>query len=231
MLSFYITQSSPFSLKLWVTSGCTYPYFISHCTYFSFLGILPLAKIETCIKWMKFSFCDQKKQFRGEYYKYVYQYELDVGLLPTPQRVDVWEFLLDWVADFCLGRNFQNLGSRNILCSKVGGESTVVKTKILHWNSRCRLLRRDSQKLGSMVDFWDFLVGGSEIEIAVWCEEVLKKWALSLFCVVKWLVSWLWRNELLVAVKFKLPSSAEDCIGLMNGRFFGGMCESTFIYL
>ena len=87
MLSFDITQSSPFSIKLWVTSGFTYLYLISLCSYFSFLETLPLKKLSISIDGWKIHFVIEKKQFCGEYFKYLYQNELEGGLLPTPQEV------------------------------------------------------------------------------------------------------------------------------------------------
>jgi len=61
MLSFNITNSSPFSLKLWVTSGFTYPYLFLHGSYSSFLEMLPLAEREKFMKWMQKTLCDRKE--------------------------------------------------------------------------------------------------------------------------------------------------------------------------
>jgi len=85
MLSFNITNSSLFSIKPWDTSVCTYPYLISHCSYFSFLEILPLENLTIFANGWKIHFEIEKNQFRGEYFKYFYQNKLEVGLLPTPR--------------------------------------------------------------------------------------------------------------------------------------------------
>jgi len=61
MLSFDIAQPSPFSIELWVTSGCSYLYLISLCSYFSFLETLLLKKLSISIKWMENSFCNRKE--------------------------------------------------------------------------------------------------------------------------------------------------------------------------
>jgi len=61
MLSFNITNSSPFSLKLWVTSGFTYPYLFLHGSYSSFLEMLPLAEREKFMKWMPKTLCNRKE--------------------------------------------------------------------------------------------------------------------------------------------------------------------------
>ena len=69
MILFNSTHSSPFSIGPWVTSGCTYSYLISHCSYLSFLEILPLEKLSVFIKWMEHSFCNQKESVLWRIFK------------------------------------------------------------------------------------------------------------------------------------------------------------------
>jgi len=86
MLLFDITQSSPLSIELWVTLGCTYLYLILLCSYFSFLESLPLKNFQFQSNGWEIHFVIEKNQFRGEVFKYLYQNELEVGLLPTPPQ-------------------------------------------------------------------------------------------------------------------------------------------------
>jgi len=65
MLSFDMTQSSPFIIELWITSGCTYLYLILLSRCFSFLEILPLKNLSSSIEWMEIHFVIEKNQFRG----------------------------------------------------------------------------------------------------------------------------------------------------------------------
>jgi len=91
MLLFYITHSSPFSIRLWVNVYPSLPHFT--LKLFLVSGDIATAKTFSFKIGWKIHFAIEKNQFCGEYFRYLYfeclyQNELEVGLLPTPHQND-----------------------------------------------------------------------------------------------------------------------------------------------